>query len=181
MTFQASCKWIPWEKQKQSFIVFSKTLPLNFRLKNHNSLPGYYSLKQFITLYLLIVIHYLVILSSNHINKCNQILVWWIVILKFIFQYKPLFLWTESFTIWKIRETSFTFLFCPQRNVKTMRRWIIKLKFGRKEKMRRTTKENNFLDELQQSGCHHFSHPISQLHVHTMTTTMETCVALYMI
>ena len=72
MTFQASCKWIPWEKQKQSFIVFSKTLPLNFRLKNHNSLPGYYSLKQFIILYFLIVIHYLVILSSNHINKCYQ-------------------------------------------------------------------------------------------------------------
>ena len=102
MTFQASCKWIPWEKQKQSFIVFSKTLPLNFRLKNHNSLPGYYSLKQFITLYLLVVIHHLVILSSNHINKCNQKLVMrrWIIILKFIFQYKPLFLWTESFTIW---------------------------------------------------------------------------------
>ena len=69
MTFQASCKWIPWEKQKQSFIVFSKTLPLNFRLKNHNSLPGYYSLQQFIIQYFFIVLHYLVILNSNHISK----------------------------------------------------------------------------------------------------------------
>ena len=73
MTFQASCKWIPWEKQKQSFIVFSKTLPLNFRLKNHNSLPGYYSLQQFIIQYFFIVLHYLVILSFNHINKGDYV------------------------------------------------------------------------------------------------------------
>ena len=111
MTFQASCKWIPWEKQKQSFIVFSKTLPLNFRLKNHNSLPGYYSLQQFIIQYFFIVLHYLVILNCNHVSKGDLKLTWkkfwkWslcrgnITIVPSIFKYKPLFLSTESFTIW---------------------------------------------------------------------------------
>jgi hypothetical protein len=46
LTFKASCKWIPWEKQKQS-LSSPKRCHSIFFSKSH-FLSGYYSLQQFI-------------------------------------------------------------------------------------------------------------------------------------